>query len=218
MPASLSSSDTRQAMNTAQLAVYGMLVGAAQRGDECPSNAALAERTNISPSYAHQIIYDLAAKGWITLEAGTNARVVTIVDRGISTLRPANMHGRAADAITGAQLVAEIRAEASRRGLEAEQFAAPLNTSPRRYLEALRWRGRPGATTIARVRALIAGEPLPELPGATPVTGGIAVESLATRIERDQARLRERREAWLVAEQQRYRLPRRGRLIDEMPA
>lgn len=43
-------------------------------------------------------------------------------------------------------------------------------------------------------------------------------ENLAARIEADQARLRAEREHWLRVEQERYRLPRRGRLIEEMPA
>jgi hypothetical protein len=42
-------------------------------------------------------------------------------------------------------------------------------------------------------------------------------EDLAARIEADQARLRASREHWLQVEQQRYQLPRRGRLIEEMP-
>lgn len=43
-------------------------------------------------------------------------------------------------------------------------------------------------------------------------------DQLAARIEADQAALRSQREQWLAIEQQRYRLPRRGRLLEEMPA
>ena len=43
-------------------------------------------------------------------------------------------------------------------------------------------------------------------------------EQLAARIKADQATLRSQRERWLAIEQQRYRLPRRGRLLEEMPA
>ena len=42
--------------------------------------------------------------------------------------------------------------------------------------------------------------------------------ALAARIDADQARLRETRARWLAIEQQRYRLPRRGRMIEEMIA
>lgn len=44
------------------------------------------------------------------------------------------------------------------------------------------------------------------------------VADLAARIEADQAERRRQREHWLEIEQQRYRLPRRGRLLEEMPA
>ena len=43
-------------------------------------------------------------------------------------------------------------------------------------------------------------------------------QNLAARIDADQHRLRAQRECWLAIEQERYRLPRRGRLIEEMPA
>lgn len=43
-------------------------------------------------------------------------------------------------------------------------------------------------------------------------------EDIAKRIEADQARLRAEREKHLVIEQQKYGLPRRARLIDEMAA
>jgi len=43
-------------------------------------------------------------------------------------------------------------------------------------------------------------------------------ENLAARIDADQGRLREQRMQWLEIERQRYGLPRRGRLIEEMPA
>lgn len=42
--------------------------------------------------------------------------------------------------------------------------------------------------------------------------------ALAERIAADQARLRAEREAWLTAEQQRYDLPKRGRLPEDMAA
>lgn len=38
------------------------------------------------------------------------------------------------------------------------------------------------------------------------------------RIEADQARLRARRDHWLALEQRKYRLPQRGRPLEEMPA
>ncbi|KUR80785.1 hypothetical protein [Novosphingobium sp. FSW06-99] len=43
-------------------------------------------------------------------------------------------------------------------------------------------------------------------------------ENLAARIEADQARMVEERARWLAVEQQRYRLPRRGRMLEEMIA
>lgn len=38
------------------------------------------------------------------------------------------------------------------------------------------------------------------------------------RADEDQARIRAQREAWLDIEREQYRLPKRGRLVDEMPA
>jgi hypothetical protein len=43
-------------------------------------------------------------------------------------------------------------------------------------------------------------------------------DEIAARAAADQARCRAAREHWLELEQQRYRLPRRGRSIDDMPA
>ena len=45
-----------------------------------------------------------------------------------------------------------------------------------------------------------------------------SAEDLITRIEADQQRLRDARLNWLELERQRYRLPRRGRMIEEMVA
>ena len=54
---------------------------------------------------------------------------------------------------------------------------------------------------------------------AGPAPGPFATEaSLTARIEADQAALRHARAQWLTIEQQRYRLPRRGRLLEEMVA
>lgn len=46
----------------------------------------------------------------------------------------------------------------------------------------------------------------------------IAPADLRARIDRDQMELRAPREHWLTVEREKYDLPRRARLIDEMAA
>ena len=43
-------------------------------------------------------------------------------------------------------------------------------------------------------------------------------DNLADRIDRDQAKQREARHRWLEIEQEKYKLPRKGKLIDDMIA
>lgn len=46
----------------------------------------------------------------------------------------------------------------------------------------------------------------------------VALPDLEARIAADQAKRRAEKERWLEIEREKYRLPRRGRLIDDMPA
>jgi hypothetical protein len=73
---------------------------------------------------------------------------------------------------SGLDLVHRLRVEADRRGELLSEFVAPLAREPRRFIRQLRSAARPTPATIARVAALIAGEPLPErLPPATGAYG-----------------------------------------------
>lgn len=64
--------------------------------------------------------------------------------------------------VTGARLVGLIETAATERGLTAVEFARPLNKDPAKWLAQLMTAQRPKPTTIARVRALLYGEPIPE--------------------------------------------------------
>lgn len=61
-------------------------------------------------------------------------------------------------------------------------------------------------------------KPHPNMHLVRPDARPIAPHTIALRIDADQARRRAEREHWLEVEQQKYRLPRRGRFIDDMPA
>lgn len=62
---------------------------------------------------------------------------------------------------SGAQLYAELEAEAARRGVSMAALCLPLAKFPVNWAERLRDASRPRPATVARVRALIAGEPIP---------------------------------------------------------
>lgn len=87
-------------------------------------------------------------------------------------------------------------------------------------IAAPHWRQRIAtiATTAVAPRRTTDAAPRPTSNCAAPADPLARREQLLDRIEADQARLRRAREVWLDAEQQRYRLPRRGRLIEDMPA
>ena len=129
--------------------------------------------------------------------------------------------------LSGAEWAQRIRHAADAAGLPVSRFMAPLGGDPWSLMQALELARRPKPTTIARVSALLNGTPIPPA-GPNPFRRGrlqpsIAIvrtagEDLAARIEADQARLRQSREHWLRVEQQRYALPRRGRMLEDMPA
>lgn len=66
--------------------------------------------------------------------------------------------------MTGAHLVALVEQAARQRGLPINDFARPLSSDPNGWLEQLTLAIRPQTWTIARVRALIEGRPIPETP------------------------------------------------------
>lgn len=46
----------------------------------------------------------------------------------------------------------------------------------------------------------------------------VRLEDVHARVVADQARIRAEKDRWLDLEREKYNLPRRGRLIDDMPA
>jgi hypothetical protein len=67
--------------------------------------------------------------------------------------------------VTGEQLHRELSEAARAAGMSLQRFARPLFSEPNWKLEQLRIARKPKPSRIARVRALIAGEPLPEPSG-----------------------------------------------------
>lgn len=66
---------------------------------------------------------------------------------------------------TGADLAGAIRSEAERRGVTIATLVSELRPGhPSKYLEQLQLSQKPTASTVARIRALLAGEPVPPLP------------------------------------------------------
>jgi hypothetical protein len=84
---------------------------------------------------------------------------------------------RASEAITGEQLVEMLRVEAGRRGVPLNTLARALSNYPWSWLKSLEAARVPSPSTIARIRALISGEPVPPAPkgGAGYLSRGGAV-------------------------------------------
>lgn len=61
---------------------------------------------------------------------------------------------------TGTDLVEAIRERASELGIPVKDFAAPLSRDPYQWLKQTRMAQQPKQHTIARVKALLAGEPV----------------------------------------------------------
>lgn len=66
--------------------------------------------------------------------------------------------------ITGASLTNAIRRRARELGEPLHRFAAPLSNNVETWLHQLEQAQRPKPHTIARVQALLAGEPVPPPP------------------------------------------------------
>jgi hypothetical protein len=71
------------------------------------------------------------------------------------------------DAPTGADLVAAIGAVADVLGIAPVELTAPLSKYPASWLKQTAEAKRPRPDTIARVRALLAGQPVPAPPANT---------------------------------------------------
>jgi len=63
-----------------------------------------------------------------------------------------------ADDISGPQLVDVLGQEAARRGVRLGDLVRPMSSQPSRWICMLRIAARPKPVTVARVRALLAGE------------------------------------------------------------
>lgn len=72
------------------------------------------------------------------------------------------------ETVTGEQLYAEIRAHAAASGRSLREYTRPLfgEADSKWKLEQLRIARNPTRSTIERVRALLAGEPLPDRPAS----------------------------------------------------
>lgn len=62
---------------------------------------------------------------------------------------------------TGAELAAAVRARAAEIGVPVQGFIAPLSSNPSTYLNQLAQAEKPKPHTVARIRALLAGEKVP---------------------------------------------------------
>lgn len=62
---------------------------------------------------------------------------------------------------SGADVIDAVRAAARNRGVPVLRFVAPLSASPHRWLKDVAQATMPRAVTLARVAALLDGEPLP---------------------------------------------------------
>lgn len=151
--------------------VYRLLEQAAKDGRPSPTNNEIADALGLmSSGGASAIITRLAQRGRIAVQRGNCNRVVTIVATGKSTAgRIAKPHWRAskvigpavADDCSGAQLVALIRDHAVAHNLDVAALIQPLTATPAKWLKQVAAAARPKPDTTAKVRALLAGKPLP---------------------------------------------------------
>ncbi len=68
------------------------------------------------------------------------------------------------DQLTGEQIMLLIVAEAGRRGRTARALVAQLSPEPDHWIAQFRRAHRPKPSTLARIAALLAGEPVPPPP------------------------------------------------------
>lgn len=160
-------------LSGAEVRILAALTRAADAGQTCPTNPDLSVITGGSISGPVKIMQGLEAKGLIHVERFSCGREVTIVASGRTALhtgsrvpRSAAAPGAPAQAPTGAELVDALRAAAVRRGQTTSDLAKPLAKQPASFLDQLGRSVRPKAATVARVRAVIAGED----PGPAPAT------------------------------------------------
>lgn len=84
--------------------------------------------------------------------------------------------------LTGSDLVHQLWVAANAKGLALGEFARPLSSQPAKFLKQLRAAHSPGPLTIARIRALIAGEDVPS--PASRALSGLA-RPMAEKIRED---------------------------------
>lgn len=142
-----------------------LLADLADRHAPCPTNDAIAEALGLSSATkVTRILATLETRDLVTVERRGNRRHITVRATGKSTA-PTRLRGETAVPAeakpTGAELAADIRAAAQRAGLSLNRFVAPLAADPARFVEQLSRARQPLPRTIARIRALIAGEPVP---------------------------------------------------------
>jgi hypothetical protein len=87
-----------------------------------------------------------------------------------------------------------------------QKFSAPLFNEPNWKLEQLRIAKRPKPSTIARVRALIAGQPIP------PPSGNQYCRAARTRIEAEEAGLAPSARSVRERQTLKQQMERRGRV------
>lgn len=62
---------------------------------------------------------------------------------------------------TGAEVIAAVTAAAAAQSIPVKTFIAPITSAPGRWLHDVGNAGIPREVTLARVRALLAGDPIP---------------------------------------------------------
>lgn len=145
-------------------AILSCMEGAAERGEICPTNDALATLIGAaSIATASRHVKELEQRGLIRVERGSRSRVVTIVATGKSTADAAGASGSRAEpdpGPTGAELADAIRRRAHELGIAVTIFARPLSPHPQTWLSQLERARRPQPHTLARIEALLAGNPV----------------------------------------------------------
>lgn len=96
---------------------------------------------------------------------------------------------------TGEDIAAALRAAAVQNGVPLYHFLRPITADPSKWLAQVRIARAPKSSTKDRVRALIAGEPIPRLGGtgirefserSNHVVTGTSIDvSAMTRVDRD---------------------------------
>jgi hypothetical protein len=124
------------------------------------STAQLLEVTGASSAYVSRDCARLIERGRIVRIDGTSGRG----SRAVYALAGKPVPPQPPGPPSGAELAQAVRNRAAQLRQPVRQFAAALSSDPLTWLDQVAIAQRPKAHTVARIEALLAGQPVPPAP------------------------------------------------------